>query len=54
MGGGEKICLPHLGNMTKMTITLIYGKKLLKIFSGTKGPMALVWCAALGHGANKI
>ena len=37
-GGGEG----GLGHMTKISITPLYGKNLLKIFfSGTKGPMTL-------------
>ena len=43
--GERKFGSRHLGNMTKMAATPIYGKNLLKIFSGTEGP---VWYAALG------
>ena len=40
--GGTKICLGHLGHMTKMAAMPIYGKKTSKIFfCGTKGPMTL-------------
>ena len=38
--GGTKFCLQHLGHMTKMAATTIYGKNPLKIFfSGTGGPI---------------
>ena len=33
--GGTKFCLRHLGHMTKMAATPIYGKNPLKIFSRT-------------------
>ena len=37
-----KVCSPHLGYMTKMAATPIYGRNPLKIFfSGTKEPLAL-------------
>ena len=40
--GGTKVCSGHLGHMTKMAATPIYGKNPSKIlFSGTKGPMTL-------------
>ena len=36
--GGMKVCSPHLGHMTKMAATPLYGKNPLKIFfSGTTG-----------------
>ena len=45
MGRWNKSCSGHLGHMTKMAATRIYGKNPSKIFSsGTKGPMSL------GHG----
>ena len=33
--GGTKVCINGPGHMTKMAATPIYGKKPLKIFSGT-------------------
>ena len=39
--GGTKVCWQHLGHMTKMATTPIYGKKPSKIFSGTGGPISL-------------
>ena len=38
--GGTKVCLRHLGHMTKMAATPIYGKNPSKIFfSRTGGPI---------------
>ena len=38
--GGTKFCSPHLGHMTKMAATPIYGKNPSKIFfSRTGGPI---------------
>ena len=38
--GGTKVCSRHLGHMTKMAATLIYGKNLSKsFFSRTGGPI---------------
>ena len=38
--GGTKFCSRHLGHMTKMAATPIYGKNPSKIFySGTGGPI---------------
>ena len=38
--GGTKVCLQHLGYMTKMAATPIYGKNPSKIFfSGTGAPI---------------
>ena len=37
--GGTKFCSRHLGHMTKMAATPIYGKNPLKIFSKTGGPI---------------
>ena len=37
--GGTKICSRHLGHMTKMAATTIYGINHLKIFSRTGGPI---------------
>ena len=38
--GGTKFCSRHLGHMTKMAATPIYGKKTSKIFfSRTGGPI---------------
>ena len=48
--GGTKVCSRGLGQMTKMAVT-VYGKKLSKIFSRTKGPMTLwlgMWYCGLG------
>ena len=40
--GETKVYSGHLGHMTKMAATPIYGKNPSKIFfSGTKGPMTL-------------
>ena len=36
-GGGAKVCSRHLGHMTKMAATPIYGKNPSKIFSRTGG-----------------
>ena len=33
--GGTKVCSRHMGHMTKMAATSIYGKNRSKIFSGT-------------------
>ena len=41
MGRGTKVCSSHLGHMTKVAAMPKYGKNPSKIFSGTKGPMAL-------------
>ena len=35
--GGTKVCSRHLGHMTKMAATPIYGKNPSKIFSRTRG-----------------
>ena len=35
--GGTKICSRHLGHITKIAATPIYGKNPSKIFSGTGG-----------------
>ena len=35
--GGTKVCSRHLGHMTKMATTPIYGKNPSKIFSRTGG-----------------
>ena len=37
--GGTKFCSRHLGHMTKMVATPIYGKNPSKIFSRTAGPI---------------
>ena len=37
--GGTKVCSRHLGHMTKMAATPIYGKKPSKIFSRTGRPI---------------
>ena len=37
--GGTKFCSRHLGHMTKMAATPIYGKNPSKIFSRTGGPI---------------
>ena len=37
--GGTIFCLRHLGHMTKMAATPIYGKNPSKIFSRTGGPI---------------
>ena len=43
--GRTKVCSGHLGHMTKMAATPIYGKNPSKIFfSRTKGPMTLWLC----------
>ena len=39
--GGTKVCSNVPGHMTKMAAMPIYGKNLIKIFSGTKRPMTL-------------
>ena len=53
---GMKVCLQHLGHMTKMTTLPIYGKNPLKFFfSGIKGPVALgLGMQHWGHGPNKV
>ena len=52
--GGVKVCLLHLGHMTKMAVTPIYGQNPLK-FTGTKGPMALgLGIQHWGRGPNKV
>ena len=38
--GGTKVCSQHLGHMTKMASTPIYGKNPSKIFSRTGGPIS--------------
>ena len=38
--GRTKICSRHLGHMTKMAATPIYGKTPSKIFSGIGGPIS--------------
>ena len=39
--GGAKVCSRHLGHMTNMAATLIYGKNPSKIFfSRTGGPIS--------------
>ena len=38
--GGMEFCLRHVGHMTKMAATPIYGKNPSKIFSGTGGPIS--------------
>ena len=38
--GGTKVCLWHLGHMTKMAATPIYGKNPSKIFSRTGRPIS--------------
>ena len=45
---GKKVCLLHLGHITKIAVMPMYGKNPLKIFSGTKGPMPWGFYAALG------
>ena len=40
--GGTKVCLQHLGHMTKMATMPIYGKNPSKIFSGTDFQESLV------------
>ena len=37
--GGKNVCSRHVGHMTKMTATPIYGKNPSKIFSRTGGPI---------------
>ena len=37
--GGTKVCSQHLGHMTKMAATPIYGKNPSKIFSETGRPI---------------
>ena len=39
--GGTKVCSRHLGHMTKMAATPIYGKNPSKIFSITDGPISM-------------
>ena len=40
-GGGANVCSEHLGQMTKMAATPIYGKNPSKTsFSGTGGPIS--------------
>ena len=36
-----KFCSRHVGHMTKMVATPIYGKNSSKIFSGTGGPISI-------------
>ena len=52
--GGTKVCLRHLGHMTKMVATPIYGKNPSKIFfSRTGRPIfAKTWYVALGFRAH--
>ena len=38
--GVKKFFKRHLGHMTKMAATAIYGKNCSKIFSGTGGPIS--------------
>ena len=38
--GGTKVCSRHLGHMTKMAATPIYGKNTSNIFSGTGKPIS--------------
>ena len=38
---GMKVCSQHLGHITKVASLPLYGKNPIKIFSETKGPMAL-------------
>ena len=46
---------PHLGHMTKVATMPIYGKNPLKIFTKTKGPMALgLGMQHRGHGPSKV
>ena len=41
-GNGKKVCLWHLGHMTKMTAMSVYGKTPSKIFfSGTSGTISM-------------
>ena len=50
-----KVSSPHQGHMTKMAATPIYDKNTLKIFSGTKGPLALgLGMQHWGHGPNEV
>ena len=52
--GGLEVSSQHLGHMSKMTATPIYGKNPLNI-SGTKGPMALgLGMQHWGRGPNKV
>ena len=37
--GGTNVCSRHLGHMTKMAATPIYGKNPSKVFSRTDGPI---------------
>ena len=39
LGRGNEICPRHVGHMTKMAATPIYGKNPSNIFSGTGGPI---------------
>ena len=42
-GRGKKVCSQHLGHMTKMAATPIYGKNLSKIFFYiTVGPISKI------------
>ena len=53
--GEQKFFSPHLGHMTKMAATHIYGKNPLKVIFGTKGPMALgLGRQHWGHKPNKV
>ena len=54
--GNESFFSPHVGHMTKMATTHIYGKNPLKFFFfRTKGPMALgLGRQHWGHKPNKV
>ena len=50
--GGTEVCSRHLGHMTKMAATPIYGKNPSKIFSRTGRPIFITWCVASGTPAH--
>ena len=53
--GGMEVYSPHQGHMSKMAAMTIYGKNPLKIFSGTKGSVALgLGMQHWGHGPNSL
>ena len=50
--GGTKVCSRHLGQMTKMAATPIYGKNSSKIFSRTGADFHETWYVASGTPAH--
>ena len=50
--GGTKVCSPHLGHMTKMAATPIYGKKPFKNLRNRRADFHETWYVALRTLAN--